>query len=1012
MGTEPSSLSTCYGYIAVIDKSGIEGPLDSAFEINSDEVTIGRIKGNDIRIKINIVSRIHAKVLVDQNGACTLLNLSKTNPTLLNDVPIVGEASVVLQDQDVFTVGERKFKFRAPMTAKVPAACMFNYRPTLEAITEVSVEYSIDCSRVFSPLQEQNKSKLNMSPMPMTSVTEIDAKPSSTSSKSIQIKKVKTPLRDAINARRKSYGKLVDQAKEGEDEDRKSTQIKKVKTPLRDAINARRKSYGKLVDQAKEGEDEEETDQVGTKEEEEDASSPSIPIAMNPSILDAINKRRLSYSSIPKPPVVTIQPESASKNSTPCTSKIPKSAKKSSKKRIPNSKKVATPCNTVAIRFMNTPEVEISQNIEDDDIDESVEEVEMNIDQHKQMVISTACAQISVQAMAHELQLQGVSAAESYNDAKESFLASPRRFSDAFCIFDEIVSPVRPNSLKKTRGRKSLLNSVEKKGQSKRVSLACDVVESLTDEEMYTIDDYALKLEDCGVDGNEAYGIALNAYLIGIEKGNEMRIQESDYHENDNDLDLFCAIKDGKKLDFIESDKQNGDLLLVEAYSKIIIMDASVDPAIAYGCSLDCYLSNPQQFRDRITKMLETKHFDTTPLKEEFENENELLVPTDYFIKSKPNTPLQNSSSSSKKVIKYVPLTSKSGAKRKEVAMDFVTQAITNVVAELAAEECDEEDEEDEGHTYTSPVSVLNFASTPKTSKSASKRKEIALSFVTQAVENIVSELILEGEKEEENPKEEITPKSNPNKIRTPASIRQMKMKTPTTTTSKSVKKRKEVALNFVTKAMKGVIDSFTLNEEKNGTTSSIKQQPLTPVSSAKKLKKIISPKTAKKSKSAVKRREVALSFVTQAILNVVSGLSIEDEMDQFVEENSNESNKSVSSTEESPAKYRSPIKCSKSSSKRNKAAIGLTSPTKHSPQPKKAKNIFTPIIKALGDDDISMSNTVAQIKTALEEKNIAIPSAIKKKCDLLELLGSDVAKEQSSQSGKSSSRKVRSVKK
>jgi hypothetical protein len=64
MEAAPSPLPAEYGRIAVIKKDGTEG---AHFIIHND-ITFGREKNSDIRIKLNSVSREHAKISIDENG--------------------------------------------------------------------------------------------------------------------------------------------------------------------------------------------------------------------------------------------------------------------------------------------------------------------------------------------------------------------------------------------------------------------------------------------------------------------------------------------------------------------------------------------------------------------------------------------------------------------------------------------------------------------------------------------------------------------------------------------------------------------------------------------------------------------------------------------------------------------------------------------------------------------------------------------------------------------------------
>ncbi len=94
--------------LVVWRKDGTEG---AGFAITKvpDGITIGREKDSDIRIKIPSVSRLQAKIIVNNDGYVELHNISKTNPTYVNDEPI---ESVVLRNGDIIAISERKFIFQ------------------------------------------------------------------------------------------------------------------------------------------------------------------------------------------------------------------------------------------------------------------------------------------------------------------------------------------------------------------------------------------------------------------------------------------------------------------------------------------------------------------------------------------------------------------------------------------------------------------------------------------------------------------------------------------------------------------------------------------------------------------------------------------------------------------------------------------------------------------------------------------------------------------------------------
>ena len=88
-----------------------DGTGGAGFHITKlpDGISIGREKDSDIRIKIPSVSRLQAKIIVNNDGYVELHNISKTNPTYVNDQPI---ESIVLRNGDIIAISERKFIFQ------------------------------------------------------------------------------------------------------------------------------------------------------------------------------------------------------------------------------------------------------------------------------------------------------------------------------------------------------------------------------------------------------------------------------------------------------------------------------------------------------------------------------------------------------------------------------------------------------------------------------------------------------------------------------------------------------------------------------------------------------------------------------------------------------------------------------------------------------------------------------------------------------------------------------------
>lgn len=85
----------------------LQGRLLSEFELNKENITIGRKPDNDIHIDNLAVSGHHAVVHTLFNQAF-LEDLNSTNGTLVNSEPIAKRA---LKDGDVVTIGKHELKY-------------------------------------------------------------------------------------------------------------------------------------------------------------------------------------------------------------------------------------------------------------------------------------------------------------------------------------------------------------------------------------------------------------------------------------------------------------------------------------------------------------------------------------------------------------------------------------------------------------------------------------------------------------------------------------------------------------------------------------------------------------------------------------------------------------------------------------------------------------------------------------------------------------------------------------
>lgn len=79
-------------------------------------VTFGRAEGaqyRHVQLHVPTVSRMHAKLFLD-GTSWSLINLSATNPVVVNGIPLAGDgATAILREGDRIEMGEIVFRFRA-----------------------------------------------------------------------------------------------------------------------------------------------------------------------------------------------------------------------------------------------------------------------------------------------------------------------------------------------------------------------------------------------------------------------------------------------------------------------------------------------------------------------------------------------------------------------------------------------------------------------------------------------------------------------------------------------------------------------------------------------------------------------------------------------------------------------------------------------------------------------------------------------------------------------------------
>ena len=165
-------------------------------------------------------------------------------------------------------------------------------------------------------------------------------------------------------------------------------------------------------------------------------------------------------------------------------------------------------------------------------------------------------------------------ALDEYLDNPRSFY-SPRRAS--------LTAPA-------VRRRESLLGSLEKMGRRSAVELTAslDILSALTDEELDTVDVYARELATTSnLDTDEAYAMALDAYIQGIEASK--RFSQS------------CPTTPQAQTSTSTSLDRKRDMELVSIYAKELEENAYFSEYIAFGIALDTYLADPDGFRRNIS---------------------------------------------------------------------------------------------------------------------------------------------------------------------------------------------------------------------------------------------------------------------------------------------------------------------------------------------------------------------------------------------------------------------------
>ena len=239
--------------------------------------------------------------------------------------------------------------------------------------------------------------------------------------------------------------------------------------------------------------------------------------------------------------------------------------------------------------------------------------------------VAATLTQISVDAFAIELEKGGLGAGEAYHEAVSEYLAQPSAFAP-------MTEP--DGTPRAARRRESLMLSLEKKGAESLVDDQGDLVSHLTQEELALIDGYAEKIEASGIEKLEAYALALDSFVRGIENCHNRRrnsvssVDMEEPRQSSTLRDLF----ESSATDY-DGDEDN-DMQLVEIYAEEIVANAGIDSAIVYGIALDSFTADPEAFRRHVKAIypaFRSKTFD-----------NEISVATSLF-KELPHDPYTES---------------------------------------------------------------------------------------------------------------------------------------------------------------------------------------------------------------------------------------------------------------------------------------------------------------------------------------------------------------------------------
>ena len=91
------------------------------FELSKSQITLGRDPSNDIILTDSKVSRMHARIEIDDKGGVRLIDLGSTNGSKLNGEKV---AEMRLSPGDIITLGDRQLIYKVVTPAAELAMTM------------------------------------------------------------------------------------------------------------------------------------------------------------------------------------------------------------------------------------------------------------------------------------------------------------------------------------------------------------------------------------------------------------------------------------------------------------------------------------------------------------------------------------------------------------------------------------------------------------------------------------------------------------------------------------------------------------------------------------------------------------------------------------------------------------------------------------------------------------------------------------------------------------------------